>query len=152
MKALEKVRVLQAVYAGALADSVLRLGNEGVLENVTKQKRNEQLACGKARAAQLGIASPEEVFIKLSDLMGCADWSVAADADGSGFNATATRCLLCSLSKRMGTQSPCRIYCLDPMEGMVKGLRANADFDVQSTLYEGSQCPVSIKDRKSRNE
>lgn len=152
MKELEKVRVLQAVYAGALADSVLRLGNEGVLEKVTKQKRNEQLACGKARAAQLGIASPEEVFIKLSDLMGCADWSVAADADGSGFSATATRCMLCSLSKRMGTQSPCRIYCLDPMEGMIKGLRANADFDVQSTLYEGSQCRVLIKDSKSRNE
>ena len=152
MEALEKVRVLQAVYAGALADSVLRLGNEGVLEKVTKQKKNEQLACGKARAAQLGIASPEEVFIKLSDLMGCADWSVADDASGSGFTATATRCMLCSLSKRMGTQSPCRIYCLDPIEGMVKGLLADADFDVQSTLYESSQCCVLIKDNKSRNQ
>lgn len=152
MEALEKVKVLQAVYAGALADSVLRLGNEGVLEKVTKQKKGEQLACGRARAAQLGIASPEEVFTKLSDLMGCADWAVAADADGGGFSATAARCMLCSLSKRMGTQSPCRIYCLDPMEGMVKGLRADADFEVQSTLYEGSQCRVLIKDSKSRDE
>ena len=146
MEATEKVKMLQAIYAGALADSVLRLGTEGVLEKVTKQKRVEQLAGGKARAAQMGITSPEEVFTKLSDLMGCANWTTSPGE--GGFTATASRCMLCALAKRMGTQSPCRIYCLDPMEGMVKGLDESADYDVQSTLFESAQCRVVIANNK----
>ena len=144
MEAMEKVRVLQAIYAGALADSVLRLGSEGVLEKVTQQKRAEQLLGGKARAAQLGFEDAEEVFTKLSDLMGCANWTVSENKNGEGFTATASRCMLCAMAKKMKTQSPCRIYCLDPMEGMVKGLEENTSFDVQSTLYEGPQCRVIV--------
>ena len=143
MEATEQVKILQAIYAGALADSVLRLGNEGVLEKVTLQKRAEQFAGGKARAMQLGITSPDEVFTKLSELMGCADWTISPDENG-GFTATASRCMLCALAKKMGAQSPCRIYCLDPMEGMVKGLDENAEYDVQDTLYEGSGCRVIV--------
>lgn len=142
MEPMEKVRTLQAVYAGALADTVLRLGGEGVLEKVTQQKRAEQLMGGKARAAQMGMTSPEEVFTKLSDLMGCANWTVEPGESG-GFTATASRCMLCVMAKKMGTQSPCHIYCLDPMEGMVKGL-CESTFDVQSTLYEDSQCRVVV--------
>jgi hypothetical protein len=144
MEATEKVKTLQAIYAGALADSVLRLGREGVLEKVTQQKRAEQLAGGKARAAQLGITSAEEVFTKLSDLMGCADWRVSANEDGKGFTAAASRCILCAFAKKMGTQSPCHIYCLDPMEGMVKALGANADYRAESTLFEGGECRVVV--------
>lgn len=143
MDPMEKVRTLQAVYAGALADTVLRLGNEGVLEKVTQQKRAEQLAGGKARAAQLGMTSPDEVFTRLADLMGCANWTVEAD-EGGGMTATASRCMLCAIAKKMGTQSPCHIYCLDPMEGMVIGLDEGAEYAVQSTLYEGDQCRVVI--------
>ena len=144
METMEKVRMLQAIYAGALADSVLRLGNEGVLEKVTSQKRAEQLSAGKARAAQMGIASPEEVFLKLSELMGCANWTIAANEDGSAFTATASRCMLCALAKKMGTQSPCHIHCLDPMEGMVKGLHSTAEYRVMSTLFEDVQCRVEV--------
>jgi hypothetical protein len=145
MEPMEKVKMLQAIYAGALADSVMRLGGEGVLGKVTEDKRAEQLANGKARAAQLGISNTEEVFTKLSDLMGCADWSIEGAEDGKGFAASASRCLLCAMAKRLGAQSPCHIFCLDPMEGMVKGLSENADFEVQSTLYEGSPCRVVVR-------
>ena len=144
METSEKVKILQAIYAGALADSVLRLGNEGVLEKVTQQKRKEQLAGGKARAVQMGMTKPEEVFIKLSDLMGCADWTVAPNDEENGFTATASRCMLCAIAKKMGAQSPCRMYCLDPMEGMIKGLDENAEFDVHSTLYDGEKCRIVI--------
>ena len=147
MELADKVRTLQAVYAGALADSVLRLGNEGVLEKVTLQKRNEQMMFGKARAAQFGMTSPREVFEKLSELMGCADWSVSPDENGA-LRATATRCMLCAYAKKLGAESPCRIYCLDPMEGMVKGLDENADFVVESTLYDGGQCVVRLSDKE----
>lgn len=142
MQMEQKVRTLQAVYAGALADAVLRLGSEGVLEKVTQQKRMEQLAGGKMRAAQLGIQNSAEVFTKLSELMGCADWNVVPLKNG--FTAAASQCMLCAFAKKTGTFSPCRIYCLDPMEGMVKGLYENAAFDVQSTLFEGSQCRVAV--------
>lgn len=144
MELSEKVRTLQVIYAGALADSVLRLENEGVLEKVTEQKRKEQLMSGKARALQMGISSAEEVFSKLSDIMGCADWTIESDGAGSGFTANASKCLLCGIAKKIGTQSPCRMYCLNPMEGMVKGIVENVSFDVQSTLYESTQCRVVI--------
>ncbi len=149
MEASEKVKVLQAVYAGALADAVLRMGGEGVLEKVTRQKRGEQLLLGRARAAQMGMGSPEEVFTKLSDLMGCADWAVTPDENGDGFAASASRCMLCMMAKKAGAQSPCHIYCLDPMEGMVRGLNQDAGFDVLSTLYEGPSCRVAVTGCKS---
>lgn len=82
MEQMEQIKLLQAIYAGALADAVLRFGREGVLERVTQAKHAEQMASGKARAAQLGIASYDEVFGKLSALMGCADWSVSRDEQG----------------------------------------------------------------------
>ena len=151
MEASEKVKILQAVYAGALADAVLRMGREGVLEKVTREKRNEQLMIGKARAAQMGIGSPQEVFTKLSDLMGCADWAVMPDGSGDGFTASASRCLLCMMAKKAGAQSPCRIYCLDPMEGMVQGLSKDATFDVLSTLYDGAACRVAVTGCDSRD-
>jgi hypothetical protein len=149
METTEKVRTLQAIYAGALADCVLRMGNEGVLEKVTLLKRSEQMAGGKVRAAQMGMTSPEEVFAKLSDLMGCANWTTLPN-EGDGFTATASRCMLCAIAKKLGAQSPCRIYCLDPMEGMVKGLDENTVWDVQSTLYESSQCRVAVTPAEPR--
>ncbi len=143
MEVADKVRTIQAIYAGALADTVLRLGKEGVLEKVTKQKRNEQMLFGKARAVQFGMTSSRDVFEKLSDLMGCADWSVSPDENGA-LRATATRCMLCAYANKLGAESPCRIYCLDPMEGMVKGLDERTDFVVESTLFDGGQCVVRL--------
>ena len=144
MEPMEKVRMLQVIYAGTLADHVLHLGDEGVLEKVTIKKKAEQMAGGRARAAQMGITNAEEVFTKLSDIMGCADWKIVPNENGKGFTATASRCMLCAFAKKMGTQSPCHLYCLDPMEGMIKGLAENVSFDVQSTLFEGLQCRVSV--------
>jgi hypothetical protein len=144
MEMADKVRMLQTIYAAALADSVRMLGKEGVLESVTRQKRAEQMSAGKMRAAQMGITNAEDVFIKLSDLMGCADWTITPDGDGKGFTATASRCMLCAMAKKMGTQSPCHVYCLDPMEGMVKGLCESAQFEVNNTLFDGSKCSVAV--------
>jgi hypothetical protein len=144
MELNEKVRVLQTIYAGALADHVYRLGQEGVLEKVTDMKRHEQLAGGKIRAGQMGITRPDAVFTTLSDIMGCANWEVTPHENGDGFTATASRCMLCAFAKRMGSQSPCRLGCLDPMEGMIKGLDEKASFTVESTLFAGSDCRVVV--------
>jgi hypothetical protein len=39
MENTDKIKMLQTIYAGSLADHVLRLGNEGVLKKVTDQKK-----------------------------------------------------------------------------------------------------------------
>ena len=143
MEDAKKLQMLRTFYAGVLADSVLRFDRKGILEDVTAEKRREQLASGKARAAQLGITDAQSVFDVLSGIFGCADWQT--EATDSGFNATASRCMLCAFAKKMGTQSPCNIYCLDPMEGMVKGLEEGAAFQVDSTLWTGDACRVAVR-------
>ena len=42
MENQEKLRILQSTYAGVLADAVLHMGREGVLEEVTRRKKKEQ--------------------------------------------------------------------------------------------------------------
>jgi len=71
-----------------------------------------------------------------------------APAEGDGpageFIATARRCLLCGLVKKAGGPSPCRLFCLDPIEGLVRGPAPDAEFDVRETLFEGSECRVRV--------
>jgi len=140
----KKIKTLQTVYAAALADSVLRLEREGVLEKVTAAKRTEQMATGAQRAAQFGAASSEDVFANLVETFGCANWQTKRE--GNTVTAQATGCMLCALAKRMGAASPCRIYCLDAMEGMVKGLKPGTEFTVEETLYDGTSCRVTVKE------
>lgn len=142
----KKIRLLQMFYAGAMADSVFRLSKEGILDKVTTDKRHEQMAGGKVRAAQLGIQSPKEVFEILPEIFGCANWT--AEETDEGITARATNCMLCALSRKMGADSPCNIYCLDAMEGMVKGLDDDAEYHVHSTLWNENECKVSVKTRK----
>jgi hypothetical protein len=54
--------------------------------------------------------------------------------------------MLCAMAKRLGAQSPCNVYCLDPMEGMVRGLNEKAVVTVEETLYHGAQCRVRISE------
>lgn len=144
MEPEKKAKTLQMVYAAALADTVLRLGREGVLEKVTAQKRAEQMATGTQRAAQFGISSTEEAFAKLAELFECANWRT--EREGNTVKARSSQCMLCALAKKMGAQSPCHIYCLDAMEGMVKGLTPGAEFIAEETLYEGTACRVIVKE------
>ena len=111
------IQVLQLTYASVIADATNQLGQEGVLDNVVARKRREQLALGGQKAAKFGITSPEQVFTALSSLFRCADWKIEP-RDG-GFVAATKSCLLCGLAKHAQGPSPCRLYCLDPMEGMV---------------------------------
>lgn len=138
----DKVRILQTAYAGALADAVLRMGRDGILTKVTEEKRREQMRTGKAKAEQFGISRPEEVFSRLTDIFGCATWEIKTE-DG-GFSAETKSCKLCAVAKRMGAPGPCDIYCLDPMEGMVKGLEPDMEFKVAETLWDGSKCRVEV--------
>ena len=136
------VQFLQMAYAGALADAVLQYGKEGVLASITDRKRQENIGSGKIRAAQFGITKPEEVFIKLAVLFGCASWSITSNSDG--FVARTSNCRLCAIAKKIGAPNPCYLYCLDPMEGMVKALNSDTDFAVEETLWESSKCSIRV--------
>lgn len=72
METVKKLKLLQIMYAGALADSVLRMGKEDILEKITAEKKKEQLLTGKVRAEQLGIKTAQQVFEVLSDIFECA--------------------------------------------------------------------------------
>ena len=138
----KKLQILQLAYAGALADAVLQMGRAGILEKVVEQKKKEQILTGKMRAGQFAITRPEDVFVRLSEIFNCASWEIESEPDG--FSAEAKACKLCAFAKKMGAQSPCNLYCLDPMEGMVKGLDPNLKFVVQETLWNGQRCKVKV--------
>ncbi len=143
MEKNELIRLLRRTYAYVLADATRQFAQEGVLAKVTARKREEQLATGAAKAAQFGIRSVEEVFTTLSACLDCADWTVTSN--GGAVSAEATRCMLCGLAKQMDAPSPCRLYCLDPMEGLAKGLDPQAEFVVQETLWDGGRCKVEVR-------
>jgi hypothetical protein len=118
------------------------LVKEGILEKVTEQKKKEQLALGKLQCERFGIQEPEDVFIRLPEVFNCALWEIQKAKNG--FIAESKACRLCTAGKKMGSASPCRIYCLNPMEGMVKGLSPKSTFEVKETLWEGQRCRIEV--------
>ncbi len=143
MDSEKRAQILELAYAGVLADSVRCLGNEGILEKVTEQKKKEQFALGKQQAERFGIQKPEEVFTRLSEIFNCAVWEIHSMENG--FTAESKTCKLCAIAKRMGTASPCSIYCLNPMEGMVKGIDPASTYHIKETLWDGQKCVVEVR-------
>ena len=143
IEALElKVKTLQLAYASALADTVVRYGNEGILDKITEQKRAEQMKNGASLAARLGATEPNQAIEKTRDLFGCANFVCTHALDG--FEAVATKCMLCSISKQMGKFSPCQMFCLSPFEAMIKSISPGAEFDVVSTLWDSEKCVIQF--------
>lgn len=143
MDTQQHLRLLQITYAAQLADAVRQYGQAGILERVTDEKRTERRRSASAQAAQLGITAPEAAFTTSAELFGCADWTVTETGE-DGFEASATRCLLCAMARKAGGPSPCHIFCLDPIEAMVLGLQPDARLEVLETLYEGERCRVRV--------
>jgi hypothetical protein len=143
MDSKKQVQVLQMAYAGVLTDAVLQFNREGILSRVTERKRQEQFNTGKVLAAQFGITKPEEVFLKMSELFGCANWNITQSPTG-GFTAQNSNCRLYTIAKQMGSPSPCYIYCLNPMEGLVKAVMSDAVYKVEGTLWDGLKCIVKV--------
>ncbi len=143
MELEKKVKFLEIAYAGVLADAVRYFDKEGVLETVTDQKRKEQLMMGKTRADSLGIKEAQDVFKKSCEIYNCAKWEIEEEEDG--FTAINQSCKLCAMAKQMTNANPCHIYCLNPMEGMVKGVNPDSTYEVLETLWDGKECRVKIK-------
>ena len=138
------IQLLQLIYAAVLADATAQFAKENVLQNVTQRKKAEQMATGKMKAEQFGITSPEAVFTRLAEVFNCAAWEIRKA--GEEFIAETKTCKLCGIAKKINAPAPCYLYCLDPMEGMVKGLNPHATFAVEETLWEGEKCRVLVND------
>lgn len=136
------IKLLQLTYANVLADATAQFGEEGILEIVEVRKRREQLESGAIKAAHFDISTARQVFTKLSSVFGCANWQI--DQRDDGFAAKSKSCVLCGLAKQKKAPSPCRLYCLDPMEGLVKGVEPGCKFTVESTLWTGDECRVVV--------
>ena len=140
----EDSQLLQLTYVAVLADATAQFAKENVLQNVKQRKKAEQMATGKMKAEQFGITSPEAVFTRLAEVFNCAAWEIR-NAEKE-FVAETTTCKLCAIAKKINAPAPCYLYCLDPMEGMVKGLNPHATFAVEETLWDGEKCRVKVND------
>jgi hypothetical protein len=134
------IQLLQLTYAAVLADATAQFAKENVLQNVTQRKKAEQMATGKMKAEQFGIISPEAVFTRLAEVFNCAAWEIR------NVEEKFVACKLCAIAKKINAPAPCYLYCLDPMEGMVKGLNPHASFAVEETLWDGEKCRVLVND------
>jgi hypothetical protein len=137
-----KLKLLQQVYVQVLAEAVFNFKQAGILEEVRKEKRKKALASGEKKVTQFDISEPEEVFQFTSQLFNCAHWET--EKTEAGFLAEAEECQLCKLAKKSGAGMPCYLYCLDPMEGMIKGLDSNFEFEVLETLWGGEACRIKV--------
>ncbi len=70
-------------------------------------------------------------------------WKV--EGEEKAFTAEARGCLLCAMGKRMGSAQPCRLYCINPMEGMIKGLDPSLALITRETLWDGERCLFEVR-------
>jgi len=144
MEMEKRLIMLQNTYAASVAETVNTYEKLKALETIVQRRKERQAQTAPYMNQQLGIQSVEDVFNKLSEIYGCANWSVEKTDDG--YVATATSCKLCALSKKMGGANPCNGWCLDPMTAMISDVcKIDSKYiTVESTLMNGDCCKVSV--------
>jgi hypothetical protein len=147
MEMEKRLIMLQNTYAASVAETVNTYEKLKALETIVQRRKERQAQTAPYMNQQLGIQSVEDVFNKLSEIYGCANWSVEKTDDG--YVATATSCKLCALSKKMGGANPCNGWCLDPMTAMISDVcKIDSKYiTVESTLMNGDCCKVSVNER-----
>lgn len=138
-------KILQLFYAGVLADSVSHYEKAGILEKVTEIKKIQQGMAAHGQLKHLEINSVEDLFEKFSKIFGCVDWTVTPN--DKGLKATGYSCLLCSISKRIGSAQPCQIYCINPLRSLVEAIESSTILEVNETLWDGTQCEFIVKNQ-----
>lgn len=152
MDAEKTLALLQNIYAASVAETANTYDRLMVLDTIVARRKERQAQTAPFLNQQLGIETVEEVLGRLSEIFGCADWSVGKADDG--YIATATSCKLCALSKKMGGANPCNGWCLDPMFAMITAATPidAAGIVVESTLMTGDCCKVLINTRTESSD
>ncbi|OFX84013.1 MAG: hypothetical protein A2W99_03315 [Bacteroidetes bacterium GWF2_33_16] len=135
-------RTLQLFYAGVLADSVKYYDKAGILGIVTEEKRKQQEVAAAAQLKQLDIKSVSELFEEFSKIFGCINWEVKTAKTKT--TAHGKSCLLCSISKRMGTAQPCFLYCINPFKALINHINSEYTLKINQTLWESDQCIFEV--------
>ncbi len=143
MELEKRVKILENTYAAVLAEAVTIFTKFGILDKVTEIKSQRNDAVNKMQVANFNIHSEQEVFTRLAEVFNCANWEIQPNK--KGFSATASGCKLCAITKKLGGNSPCDIYCLNPMKAMIKTLNPEAQFILNSTLWDNNKCEVVIE-------
>jgi len=144
MDAEKTLALLRNIYAASIAETANTYDRLMVLDTIVEKRKGRHAQTAPFLNQQLGIETVQEVFVKLSEVFGCADWSVAEVDDG--YIAMAASCKLCALSKKMGGANPCNGWCLDPMFAMITAATKieAGSIVVESTLMTGDCCKVLI--------
>jgi hypothetical protein len=143
----KRLALLQYTYAATVAETANTFDKMKVLDNIVARRKARQAQSAPLINQQLGVDTVEDVFNKLSEVYGCANWVV--EKTDEGYAAVATACKLCALSMKMGGANPCNGWCLDPMFAMITAV-SGIDGDeilVESTLMSGDCCKVLIKEK-----
>ncbi len=131
---------IQDDFIALLANATQSYKDKGLIEEYTESEKEKQVLLGKRLADLIGVASPEEVFIKFSELFKCAKWKIKSE--GGAFLAENEECRVSNIFKKLCSAKPCEIYCLNFMEGIIKAVAPNFSFNVVETLWEGKMCKV----------
>ncbi|HHV63535.1 MAG TPA: hypothetical protein GXX46_00410 [Peptococcaceae bacterium] len=144
MEIEKRLTMLQNTYAASIAETVNTYEKLKTLETIVERRKERQAKTAPYLNQQLGIKSAEDVFYTLSEIYGCANWTVKKTE--VGYVATATSCKLCALSKKMGGANPCNGWCLDPMIAMLSDVCKidSKHITVESTLMSDDCCKISI--------
>jgi hypothetical protein len=147
MEIEKRLIMLQNTYAASIAETVNTYEKLKASETIVEKRKERQVQTAPYLNQQLGIQSVEDVFYTLSEIYGCANWSVKKTENG--YAATATSCKLCALSKKMGGANPCNGWCLNPMLAMITatGKIDAGSIAVESTLMAADCCKVVINNR-----
>jgi hypothetical protein len=145
MELEKKLSTLQFTYAASVAETVNTLNSLGALDTTVAKRKLRQAQAAPMLNRQVGVESVKDVFSKLVELYGCANWTVQKTSDG--YDATATTCMLCALSKKMGGANPCHGWCLDPMIAMIGAVSGIPEdrITVESTLMDSDACRMRIE-------
>jgi hypothetical protein len=144
MEIEKRLVMLQNTYAASVAETVNTYEKQKALETIVEERKERQAKTAFYLNQQLGIQGVEDVFRTLSEIYGCAAWSVEKTEEG--YVAIATSCKLCALSKKMGGANPCNGWCLNPMIAMIAAAdKIDAgNIAVESTLMTGDRCKLII--------
>ena len=142
----ENNRLLKLFYAGALVDAVNYYSKHGILEDVTREKREHQMQSAATQLKQLGVENLEQLYSKFSKIFGCAAWNYNETDKSKASEATTTSCLLCAIAKKQGTEKPCTVYCINPFTAFADTL--GYELEVKSTLWESPECRFVHKSKE----
>ena len=138
----QKLSAVRRLFTTLQAETISRYSKAGIFADIERERIELSLALGENNAKMLGVTKPEEAFTIPSAIVDCALWDISSN--GNCLKAISSGCKLAAMCKKLEAPSPCRMYCLSAIEGMIKALKPAALFTVKSTLWSGTNCTIVV--------